>query len=137
MSTHTPGPWEAVDSLTVRGPFAFGDRDKPGVQVCSLTHYVPATERAANARLIAMAPTMLDVLTSVRALLARCGPNLAGVEQECCGCYVSSGHPEEPPECCARPIDLSDHVAEELGLIDAVLAKVRAERHEGLREGRG
>jgi hypothetical protein len=56
----TPGPWEAVDSLTVRGPFAFRDSNKPGVQICSLTHYVPATERAANARLIAAAPQLLE-----------------------------------------------------------------------------
>lgn len=61
-TAHTAGPWEALDSMTVRGPFAMGDSEKPGVLVASLPHYLPAEERAANARLIAMAPTMLEAL---------------------------------------------------------------------------
>jgi hypothetical protein len=65
----TAGLWEAVDSLTVRGPFAMGDREKPGLEICTLPQWMPAEERAANARLIAMAPTLLEALVSAAGAL--------------------------------------------------------------------
>jgi hypothetical protein len=68
-ATHTPGPWEALDSMTVRGPFAMGDEEKPGFLIAQLPNYTPAEERAANARLIAMAPTMLEALVKVAGAL--------------------------------------------------------------------
>lgn len=64
---HTKGPWEAVDSMTVRGPFAMGDHDKPGLAICLLPQYAPAEERGANARLIAAAPDLLEAARMVEA----------------------------------------------------------------------
>lgn len=55
---HTPGPWEAVDSMTVRTPFSAG-----GFMVCNLPCHTPDDERRANACLIAAAPELLEALT--------------------------------------------------------------------------
>lgn len=73
MAGHTPGPWEAVDSMTVRGPFAMGDSDKPGLLVASLPVELPPGERAANARLIAAAPAMLETLQRMEGWLRESG----------------------------------------------------------------
>ena len=66
---HTAGPWEAVDSMTVRGPFAMGDKEKPGLEICTLPHWTPPEERAANAHLIAAAPLMLQALVEAAGTL--------------------------------------------------------------------
>ncbi len=49
---HTAGPWEVVDSMTVRGPFRMGDDSAPGIQICSLPGFMSHDERMANARRI-------------------------------------------------------------------------------------
>lgn len=87
---------------------------------------------AANATRIVQCVNAHDklvlALRSARALLERCGPHLQGVGQECCGQYEAGdggeymGQREVVPVCCDHPIDLSDHVANELGVIDAALA---------------
>lgn len=51
---HTPGPWEAVDSMTVRTPLSAG-----GFMVADLPCHTPHGERIANAKLIAAAPELL------------------------------------------------------------------------------
>lgn len=33
---HTPEPWEAVDRLTIRGPFERGNPDKPGWHIATM-----------------------------------------------------------------------------------------------------
>ena len=58
MDAHTKGPWEAVDSMTVRGPFEYGNHAKPGFLVAML----PTFRAQGNAALIAAAPEMLDAL---------------------------------------------------------------------------
>ena len=60
MSGHTPGPWE-VCGHDVRGPYAMGDSERPGLHVCTV-----AGGDKANARLIAAAPEMLDLLVKLR-----------------------------------------------------------------------
>lgn len=64
MSTagHTPGPWEVVDRTCVRGPFAMGDHERQGLHIASIPLYLPECEGRANARLIAAAPELLEVL---------------------------------------------------------------------------
>lgn len=77
---------------------------------------------------------LVSALASARKLLERCGPHLQGVEQECCGDYEAGyggeymGEREVVPVCCNHPIDLSDHVANELRVIDAAIAKAESER---------
>ncbi len=58
----TPGPWEAVDSMTIRGPFERGNPEKPGFFVASL----PASRSEGDSRLIASAPELLDALIVLR-----------------------------------------------------------------------
>lgn len=55
---HSPGPWEAVDSLTVRGPFEAGNPEKAGFMIASL----PAYRSTGDAKLIAAAPELLEAL---------------------------------------------------------------------------
>lgn len=57
----SPGPWEAVDRLTVRSRFVAGDADSGGWLVASL----PAHASEDDARLIAAAPELLAALTDV------------------------------------------------------------------------
>lgn len=58
---HTPGPWEAVDGLTVRGPFEHGNPDKPGFLVATM----PAYRSTGDSRLIAAAPELLEVARGI------------------------------------------------------------------------
>lgn len=58
MSGHTAGPWEAVDRLTVRSRYVAGADDGHGWLVASL----PPDAAAADARLIAAAPMLLEAL---------------------------------------------------------------------------
>ena len=58
---HSPGPWEAVDSLTVRGPFEAGNHEKAGFLIASL----PAYRSTGDAKLIAAAPELLEALIAV------------------------------------------------------------------------
>lgn len=53
MSGHTPGPWE-VCGHDVRGPYAMGDSERPGLHVCTV-----AGGDKDNAHLIAAAPELL------------------------------------------------------------------------------
>ena len=57
---HTPGPWEAVDSMTVRTPLSAG-----GFMVADLPCHTPHEERIANAKLIAAAPELLVALEAI------------------------------------------------------------------------
>ena len=57
---HTPGPWEAVDSMTVRTPLSAG-----GFMVADLPCHTPHGERIANAKLIAAAPELLVALEAI------------------------------------------------------------------------
>lgn len=59
---HTPGTWECVDSMSVRGPYCMGDPDRPGYLIAALPTSTPPDERKANARLIAESPNLLKVL---------------------------------------------------------------------------
>lgn len=68
---HSPGPWEAVDRLTVRSRFVAGDADSGGWLVASL----PAHASDDDARLIAAAP---DLLKAAQACLLR--DDIAGDE---------------------------------------------------------
>lgn len=58
VAKHTPGPWEAVDSMTIRGPFERSNPEKPGFFVASL----PASRAEGDAQLIASAPELLKAL---------------------------------------------------------------------------
>lgn len=64
QTQHTPGPWERIGNL-VRGPYAMGDKDKPGIMIAECPQSDP--DASANARLIATAPELLEAL---RGLLA-------------------------------------------------------------------
>lgn len=61
-ANHTPGPWEAVGSITVRGQFLPGDTEKTGPLVALL----PAGCASGDARLIAAAPELLEFAEEVR-----------------------------------------------------------------------
>ena len=63
MSAHTPGPWEAVDRLTVRSAYLLGDKTAAGWEVATL----PASALAGDSSLIAAAP---DLLTALKAAVA-------------------------------------------------------------------
>ena len=58
----TDGPWEAVDSLTVRGPFEIGNPAKPGMLIATL----PPHRAAGDAQLIAATPDLLAALIVLR-----------------------------------------------------------------------
>jgi hypothetical protein len=58
---HTPGPWEAVDRLTVRSAYVMGDRNKAGWEVARL----PESALAGDSALIAAAPELLAALKDV------------------------------------------------------------------------
>jgi hypothetical protein len=136
---HTPGPWH----------FTWDGEGQPGrvgvvlpcepVEHCGYdSHCIALTQPGkfdarANAERIVQCVNAHDdlvaALASARKLLERCGPHLQGVEPECCGNYESDygaeymGQREVVPVCCSHPIDLSDHAANELRVIDAALAK--------------
>lgn len=142
---HTPGPWERLPEIdaetgeptgrlddVIYGPwytqhFA-GEDHRVRDTVCAVG-FSNHQSHQANAQLIVAAPVMLEALRSARKLLERCGPHLNGVEQECCGQYEAGeggeymGQREMVPVCCDHPIDLSDCVANEIGVIDAAIAK--------------
>lgn len=91
--------------------------------------HVPAHELAPFDEREELIGKMTAALRSARLILERCGPHLQGVDQECCGNYEPGdggeymGQREVVPVCCGQAIDLSDHIANELGVIDAVIAK--------------
>lgn len=58
---HTPGPWEAVDRLTVRSAYVMGDRSKAGWEVARL----PESALAGDSALISAAPDLLAALRDV------------------------------------------------------------------------
>lgn len=58
---HTPGPWEAVDRLTVRSAYVMGDRNKAGWEVARL----PESALAGDSALIAAAPDLLAALRPI------------------------------------------------------------------------
>ena len=62
---HTPGSWE-VCGYYVRGPYAMGSHEKPGLLVATLDS--SGDEMRANARLIAAAPDLLAALIEMRDL---------------------------------------------------------------------
>ena len=74
MSKHTPGPWEAVDSMTIRGPFEMGNPEKPGMLIATL----PAHREDGDARLIAAAPELLDALLDAVESLEHVQRNMPG-----------------------------------------------------------
>jgi hypothetical protein len=71
MTDHTPGPWNVIDYLYVG---VVDDEDNPNggyvktyICDCNFMHSIPdGKEMRANARLIAAAPDMLDLLKSIR-----------------------------------------------------------------------
>ena len=60
---HTPGPWEAVDRLTVRSAYVMGDRNKAGWEVARL----PESALSGDSALIAAAPELLAALNDLLA----------------------------------------------------------------------
>lgn len=82
MDKHTQAPWEAVDSLTVRGLYLPGDAMANGFCVARLPVTTPDEERRANAALIAAAPELLAVALEVEQLLSaqKFAPTGIGVE---------------------------------------------------------
>ena len=68
MSDFTPGPWK----LELGDPPMVADRD--GELVVYLPNWIPEyrTERDANARLIASAPTLLEALEEARDAMSHC-----------------------------------------------------------------
>ena len=59
---HTPGPWRVGDA----GSTVFGASGARPLMVASITHRIaPDATQRANARLIAAAPELLDVLRKV------------------------------------------------------------------------
>lgn len=74
MSKHTPGPW-TVCTFEVEQEGALyagrwhidqdGDKGRPDIAVVSCTNGAGAEQNAANARLIAAAPEMLEALISL------------------------------------------------------------------------
>ncbi len=69
MSKHTPGPWEYLTETTYAGdyPYSVGHKVKIGNEILTIScHGYEADkffeEAAANARLIAAAPEMAEVL---------------------------------------------------------------------------
>jgi hypothetical protein len=75
MITHTPGPWEYVSGMVVKGeiPIARMDRETP---------LTAPWERDRNARLCAAAPSMLSALESARELITHyLGTDVADVAE--------------------------------------------------------
>ena len=70
-TTRTPGPWEAVDRLTVRSAYVMGDRNKAGWEVAKL----PESALNGDSALIAAAPELLAALHDCREALRRAGAN--------------------------------------------------------------
>lgn len=66
MRAHTPGPWEAVDRLTVRGSYAMGDKNNPGFLIASL----PSCAWPLDSQVIAAAPELLEAATVAREALS-------------------------------------------------------------------
>lgn len=60
--TFTPGPWETVGT-TVRTPFRHGDPTAIGLEIAECCQHNPS--RFADARLIAAAPDLLEVLRNL------------------------------------------------------------------------
>lgn len=73
----SPGPWEAVDRLTVRSRFVAGDADSGGWLVASL----PAHASDDDARLIAAAPDLLDALKDAVCALEVSGKDFWATEK--------------------------------------------------------
>lgn len=62
---HTPGPWEVCGQF-VRTPFRHGEPDAAGLMVADVRFGIwPPEQHAANARLIAAAPALLEALTDL------------------------------------------------------------------------
>ena len=144
---HTPGPLQIQNGTDIFGPMggvsAAGvvadENDAWHVADCNVgiafvngeLRELAWSEKQANARRLVLCWSAHDglvaALTSARKLLERCGPHLRDIEPECCGNYEPGdggeymGQREVVPVCCDQPIDLSDHVANELGAIDAAL----------------
>lgn len=64
--THTPGPWKVADYGKPRGDVIAVCKGLPQKPVAKAAGQQDPDERMANARLIAAAPEMLDVLTRIR-----------------------------------------------------------------------
>ena len=80
---HTPGPWSLSDSFDrVERRVKHGDNPPLVWGIASGINsahpdYMPRAEQIANARLIAAAPTMFDLLTAADRLEELTGENLA------------------------------------------------------------
>jgi len=98
---HTPGPWMTDDETVNHGPIII-QRNFPSIEVAAI-YGNGRDERAANARLIAVAPELLAILKRARAIIA-------GSDIE----HVWMNHPVEPS------IGLGD-------MIDSVIAKAEGQ----------
>jgi hypothetical protein len=58
----TPGPWE-TNGLRIWAKVLFSESQ--ALELATMSHFVPCTERQATARLIAAAPDLLDALEAV------------------------------------------------------------------------
>lgn len=93
ITQHTPGPWEADhDGYVFAGIAAVGRAFPQGF---GLSHD-EATQRDANARLIAAAPALLDALCTATLL--------ATDDHECAFCDLLDDN-EHQPDCHVRAMD--------------------------------
>jgi hypothetical protein len=66
MSTaHTPGPWKVYRTTDGTAILGVGDADSGGISDANFGLWRSGEEREANARLIAAAPELLDMLKRV------------------------------------------------------------------------
>ncbi|HIE4193251.1 MULTISPECIES: hypothetical protein [Burkholderia] len=61
---HTPGPWE-TNGLRIWAKVMFSDSQ--ALELATMSHFVPCTERAATAQLMTAAPDMAEILEIIAA----------------------------------------------------------------------
>ena len=82
MSKHTPGPWHSCDHRVGR---------QDGARIADTwSSAVPRDEQAANARLIAAAPELLEALKTVTAAIAGAQPLDPDEWQACCAAIAKA-----------------------------------------------
>lgn len=125
---HTPGPWRTSSEHPCILKQDSGCDEVVGESRELLGSMHRAEDAAYVVQCVNAHDKMVLALRSAHALLERCSPHLHGVGQECCGQYEAGyggeymGQYEVVPVCCDHPIDLSDCVANELGVIDSAIA---------------
>ncbi|PTE02684.1 hypothetical protein [Pandoraea apista] len=73
---HTPGPWD-TNGLRIWAKVAYSDSQ--ALELATMSHFVPCTEREATARLTAAAPELLEALEQIERLSRTADAKLVNV----------------------------------------------------------